>query len=336
MNIAVVFDHADHHPWSAPGPWSVAISRGLASLGHTVHVLCDASTLTEPYDAPGVSLEQRRPGRRTIQARPLALAAWLRRRTRELDIDRTISLTWVYPGGSAHDLWLPMDRSMRALAERIWKGRSLPSMALQTLTRPWLPTMAYRHWQSSRGVKNAPLWLGRDLPAASLLPVPSASDRQELRGRTRSLLKIEPETRVLLLSAMASPGPAFKAFIAALAKAPKMELIVTDGSPHRFAAAAQAAGCAERVIPIGTTTRDDALLAACDAVVDLMHMQTGHAAGPRRHTAYAAAQGVPVLRENSSWDRTLSGPWPPPPDTAATLDDFIQAIASRLGADTTE
>lgn len=124
MNLLLLADYAERHPWS-PAAWSVDLARALHARGHGVVVACDGAD--DPDDFAPMRVLVRDERRTARHARPLRFARWAGA-VRALHADRAcVSLTHCAPG----DLWIPLGPpTVAALRANLLLRRSSPgSMA---------------------------------------------------------------------------------------------------------------------------------------------------------------------------------------------------------------
>ena len=302
MNLLLLADYAERHPWS-PTAWAGDLARALHAAGHDALVACDGTD--DPDDFAPMRVLVRDERRTARHAHPLRFARWARA-VRARHADRAcVSLTHFTPG----DLWIPLGpRTIASVRANLLLRRSSPgSMAAYLADRPWLAHAALAERRARvaaaregalRGALNAPagpLPDGRTgLGFASRLPPPDAEHDASLRAHARRTLGLQEHDRVILLSGIHLDRPGLHEFLAGAAAARARPVIVAPAyRGYRLHRAAERAGMADRVRLVGATARMDALLAAADLAAAPLAAPAGATTG--RFVCDAIRLARPVL-----------------------------------------
>jgi len=312
LRIAIVAHYLTSRPWDPTPPWTRAIATGLADRGHEISILCDGWTSSAVGVLDGLPVHPRREVRRLTVDEPRRFQQWLHERLDHLAPEGVVSLTHLMPS----EVWVPLDRSFSETLAWIWGHRLPASIAMQTLTRRFLPglLMAMRHAaREARAGRTHPLALtargAPGIPVAALVPPMSAAHRDMLRARARTLLGIADDELVLCASARQRGATVFSGLLQALARVDRpCTLLVIDGAPHSVATLAHRHGVEPRVVPLSVTQRIDAVLAASDAVFaadDHGNPLGAGLVGPRRLGPEGLRMGRPLLCTQGSLTEAL-------------------------------
>jgi len=323
MRVLVLSGRTARQPWTH-GAIVQAICSALAARGHAV--VLAAQSIDEPRAFAGCeavhafdSFDQ------TATDWPLGFATWARRRRGRIPHDVSVSLSRLVGG----DVWMPLDPSAAAWLARAARSLSVPSLAIALarhcgVFRAWAGEAffvapirgddesirrvlaigparddAARRLQRARGLGER---VRRVEPFAAIVP-PSETELRALRDRTRAILGIAPNRRVVLVSA---PRPVGKLLDPLLLAVRELALREGEGSPVMLALArdgyavhSRAVRCAavKSLRVMGLTERMDAALAAADMVALPIRAERGvfEQGGAGRLAADALALGRPLL-----------------------------------------
>lgn len=302
MNLLLLADYAERHPWS-PTAWAVDLAHALQARGHGVVVACDGAD--DPGDFAPMRVLVRDERRTARHAHPLRFARWAGAVRARHEDRACVSLTHFAPG----DLWIPLGPpTIAALRANLLLRRSSPgSMAAYLADRPWLAHAALAERRAGvaaaragtlRGALNAPagpLPDGRTgLGFASRLPPPEEERDARLRAHTRRTLGLHERDRVILLSGIHLDRGGLHEFLSGAAAAESRPVVVAPAyRGYRLHRAAERAGMADRVRLVGATARMDALLAGADLAAAPFAAPAGITTG--RFVCDAIRAGRPVL-----------------------------------------
>jgi glycosyltransferase involved in cell wall biosynthesis len=324
VNILVISGRTARHPWSN-GALVAATCASLAKQGHAV------TLAAQSVDDPALlaccermhtfdSFDQ------TATDWPLGFAAWARRERRAIRHDVSVSFSRV----AAADVWMPLEPSGAAWLARVRRSHSLVSRAIAVARHHG----ALRAWASDAFFVTPPI--GEDAPIRRVIAVgataageasralhrarglgervakvdpfgmlaaPGLSDIDTLRERTRALLGITPEQRVVLVSSPAPAGRLLDTLLDAVGAAAERTqrhapvLLVLAKDCFALHARAAARGMASHVRIMSLTERMEAALAAADAVALPVRTARGlfEHGGSTRLAAEALAFGRPLI-----------------------------------------
>lgn len=285
MRVLVLAGRLARQPWSIGG-FVRSVGRGLHERGHSVSLACQSLDDDEDF---GFASTVRRFGvfSQTSTDWPLGMAAWGARQRRAIPHDVSISFSRVCTG----DVWFPAEPGGaawlgRAASTRRGHGLALAAARHHGAFRSWARDALLRR---PRGVVRRIIAVGptsageaeRFLAAAGLddrvvqapyfsMLEPPESGRTELRERTRALLNIAPERRVVLVSCMGAQGPSLDNLLTAAAdltsrdrdRGPVVLAMASEGFALHTRAVRLGAQAHLRII--GPTLRSDAAMAAAD------------------------------------------------------------------------
>lgn len=323
MRIAVVCERFDEWPESI-GVSPAALARSLHAIGHEVSVICDCTRAA--MVAPGITVQSMRGDRWRIVRRPLQFRPWALQMVRALGADTSLSICpsveamWWAPG-TAWGATAMLDELRRSGAYTAFKRASqwlIPrTRAARAASRSPRSSPAHLLATDSEQARHVALLTGRAREKITLIgraahdPHP---DAPAVRSATRRLLRIGPDSPVILIASekIAAPGVA-RWLIAvgefAATRPARAEVVVLHTGGKSAAPVTPPPGV--RLIRTGRTERSDALLAASDLVA----MSTGPSGMLDDSLAADALRaGVPVIAERGA------------PSAASLARDFPAAM----------
>ncbi len=324
MRILAFAGRLPRQPWSHTR-YIADVLRGLARRGHRVRLVCDSVDDEAMFE--GIGVRALGPFQQNGPQRALHLVASARRERRMAAAggpdrsDVSISMSRLVTA----DVWMPAEPTAGAWAADLARSvspvtfggvmlkhhRVLGAWVLERLlpaarTARRILTIGPEATAAARAALHDLTDRIVDIGYASRLEAPTPEQAARWRQSIRTLLGIPPERRVVLVSAVWGTGRSLDALLYGLTSAlgpkgraggqgPVALLLARDA----FAAhsAAHRAGCGRAVRILGTTTRVEAALAACDAVAVPVATPGGPFAGGSlgRFIADALVMGRPVL-----------------------------------------
>lgn len=324
MRVLVISGRTARHPWSH-GHLVAAACDALVGRGHAVALAaqsvddammfarCESVRTFDSFD-------------QTATDWPLGFAAWARKQRRMTAHDVSLSFSRVAAG----DVWMAQEPSGAAWLARIRRSHSPSSQAIAIARhhgalRAWafdaflvtpptgeddpirrvLAVGSTAAGEVSRALHRA-RGLGERVAKVDpfgMVPPPSAEEIGRLRETTRTMLRVRPEQRVVLVSVPSPAGGLLDGLLTAAAaaaerdrgRAPVLLLLARDCfALHRRAVKVGAVG---QTRIMGLTHQMIAALAAADAVALPMRSARGlfENGGTTRLAADALAFGRPLL-----------------------------------------
>lgn len=327
MRVLLIAEYVRRLPWS-PSLWAQDLARGLTGRRLDVDVLLDGCDDPSPIlalppaadrtDGPrgAITLTRRRPLRLPRQRHPLRFQRWAIEQARRRAHDVSLSLTPLVPA----DLWAPIGPPSAAEFAALIRARPPATVAMESAQNPWIlaalvgerrarALAARRDPPPRRATIGTPRADDRtvDLGFASRLDPLEPAEHHRARARVRSLLGLDGNRVVLVLSAVHRGRPGLNEMLTALARvgsdaraarASPPALIVAGRDTHSLERLYRAVGASELVHPVGTTASMREILCAADLAVAPFAARHREATG--RFVADALRLGVPVIADRDA------------------------------------